>query len=144
VRILNRTRGTVIGSHVEVADGLWSRVRGYLGRPEPDEGEGILLTPCNAVHMFGMKYPLDVLFLDSRGTVIEVAERLAPWRRTRRVRGARYALEVRAGTVEATGTEPGDGLAWTPPRSSLPYSGPLAKDHVDRQHAAAASTPPRS
>ena len=143
MRIVNRTRGTVIGTQVELADSLWSRFRGYLGRPEPAEGEGMLLTRCSAVHMFGMRYPLDILFLDARGTVIEVAKGLSPWRRTRRIRGARYALEVRAGTIEATGTEAGDGLVWTPPRLMAQPSVQRSKYTFDSQHDTAAFTPSR-
>lgn len=145
LRVVNRTRGTVVGSRVDVANGVWSRVRGYLGRPEPTEGEGLLLAPCNAVHMFGMTYPLDVLFLDARGEVVEVVEDLRPWRRSRRVRGARYALEVPAGTIDATGTRVGDELAWMPPRAAWSQSEPQdnpGKDTIDR-HEEAVATPSR-
>lgn len=145
LRVVNRTRGTVVGSRVDVANGVWSRVRGYLGRPEPTEGEGLLLAPCNAVHMFGMTYPLDVLFLDARGEVVEVVENLQPWRRSRRVRGARYALEVPAGTIDATSTCPGDELAWMPPRAATTRAKPHADPgkHTIDQHEGAPATPAR-
>lgn len=137
LRVVNRTRGTVVGSHVGLANGVWSRLRGYLGRPEPGEGEGILLAPCNAVHTFGMAYPLDIVFLDSQGRVLETVESLSPWRKTRRVGGARYVLEVRAGTIEATATARGDEFAWMPPRAGAHYAGPTEKHHVERQDRAA-------
>lgn len=113
---MNRSRGTVVGSRVFVADSWASRTRGYLGRPEPAEGEGILLVPCNAIHTYGMKFPIDALFVSSEGRVLETAERLEPWKGPRRVRGARYVLEVPAGTIEASRTKKGDGLAWMGPR----------------------------
>ena len=53
LRVVNRTRGAVVGSRVQVADRFWSRLRGFLGRPQPSPGEGLLLTPCDGVHMFG-------------------------------------------------------------------------------------------
>jgi uncharacterized membrane protein (UPF0127 family) len=112
VRIVNRSRGTVVASRVSVADSWASRVRGYLARPEPEEGEGILLVPCNSIHTFGMGFPIDALFVSSDGRVLEVAHELRPWRRPLRVRGARYVLEVPAGTAAASLTEKGDGLAW--------------------------------
>lgn len=142
LRVVNRTRGTVVASRVQVASGVWSRLRGYLGRPEPAEGEGILLAPCNAVHTFGMTYPLDVLFLDPRGTVLSSVESLAPWRKTRRVKGARYALEVRTGSIRASATEPGDELAWMPPRAATPRGEPITEDHVHK-HGGAEPTPSR-
>lgn len=117
LRIVNRTRGTVVGSHVLVADDWWGRLRGYLGRRRPTSGEGILLVPCNAIHTLGMRFPLDVLFLDSGGRVIASAPNVRPWRGARRVTAARYVLEVPVGTIEGTGTCPGDELAWSPPRT---------------------------
>ena len=73
LRIINRTRGTVVGSRVAVASGWWSRLRGFLGRPKPHEGEGILLVSCNMVHTFGMTFPLDILFLSAEGRVLDIA-----------------------------------------------------------------------
>lgn len=114
MRILNRTRGTLLGSRIELADAWWSRLRGYLGRRRPRMGEGLLLVPCNAVHTFGMRFDLDVIFLDETGGVLEVVQEMAPWSRSPRVPGARYVLEVPAGTVGATGTTVGDTCSWTP------------------------------
>ena len=117
LRIINRTRGTVVGSRVAVASGWWSRLRGFLGRPQPNEGEGILLVSCNMVHTFGMTFPLDVLFLSAEGEVLDIAGHLQPWKRSARVGAARYVLEVPAGTIEATGTQSGDEFTWMPPQS---------------------------
>lgn len=116
LRIVNRTRGTVVGSRVTVADTWWSRARGYLGRRRPGEGEGLLLVPCRGIHTFGMTFPLDVLFLDSRGRVLESARQVRPWRQPLRVQAARYVLEVPVGTIDASETRQGDELAWMPPR----------------------------
>lgn len=115
--ITNRTRGTVLGSEVMLADGWWSRLRGYLGRAKPESGQGILLAPCKAIHTMGMSFPIDVLFLDRGGKVLASLRGVQPWRGARRVSAAKYVLEVPEGTIEATGTEPGDELAWSPQRS---------------------------
>jgi uncharacterized membrane protein (UPF0127 family) len=114
VRIVNKSRGSVLGDRVAVADTIWRRVRGFLGRPRPAHGEGLLLSPCRAIHMYGMPYALDVLFLDRHGEVIGSYEDLRPWRRTGYHRRAEYALELPAGTVRATGTSLNDFLAWLP------------------------------
>lgn len=113
LRIENETRGSLLGERIRLADRWWSRLRGLLGRPEPEEGEGLMLVPCRGVHMFGMSYPLDVLLMDEEGEVLEVYESLEPWGRTGFHGEARYALELPAGTVGGTGTEPGDRLSWT-------------------------------
>lgn len=114
LRIVNRTRDSILGTRVGLADQWWQRARGLLGRPEPAEGEGLLLSPCRAVHMLGMRYPLDVLFLDRQGQVTASYPDLRPGRRTGWHGSARYALEVPAGTIEATGTREGDLVAWLP------------------------------
>ena len=108
----NLDRDAELGTRIGVADGWWSRSRGLLGRPALDTGEGLLLTPCRSIHMFGMRFPLDVAFLDRDGTVVETYVGLAPGRRTRWHRTARHALELPAGILAATRTGRGDRLAW--------------------------------
>ena len=112
MRIMNRTRGTVLGTRVNLADSWWLRLRGFLFRPEPRVGEGILLTPCNAIHTWGMTFALDVIFLDAGGQVLEVIEGLPPGTTPDRVPGGRYVLEVPVGTIKATGTSVGDHFSW--------------------------------
>jgi uncharacterized membrane protein (UPF0127 family) len=118
IRIVNLTRETLLGNRIELADSWWGRSRGFLGRAQPRKGEGILFVPCNAVHTYGMKFDLDLVFVGSAGGVLAVVEQLEPWRRSGRVRGSRYVLEVPAGTIRATGTAVGDTFSWTPVNSS--------------------------
>jgi uncharacterized protein len=112
IRVLNRTRGTVLGTRVRLADRLAARVRGFLFRAPPATGEGILLSPCRAVHMYGVTFPLDVIFISEGGEVVAAYRDLAPWRRSRLHGSALHALEVPAGTIRATGTVVGDALSW--------------------------------
>ena len=120
MRVRNVDRDAELGTRIGVADGWWSRSRGLLGRDALAPGEGLLLTPCRSIHMYGMRFPLDVAFLDREGTVVETYADLAPGRRTRWHRTARHALELPAGTLAATRTGPGDRLAWTAPAPSTP------------------------
>jgi len=119
VRITNRTQNTLLGSKVALASTWWSRFRGYLGRPEPKPGEGMLLVDCSGIHTFGMSFDLDVVFLDGKGRVLVLARSLRPWRRPRRVSKAVYVLEVPVGTIDGSGTQVGDELTW---REPAPYS----------------------
>jgi hypothetical protein len=112
VRIVNRTRDAVLGSRVGLADSWLERVRGFLRRPEPQHGEGLLLSPCRAVHMVGMAYALDVIFIDRHGQIVAQYPRLKPGRSTAWHGRAKYALELPQGTIAATGTENGDHVVW--------------------------------
>ena len=112
VEVRNADRDTVLGAEVEVADDWWHRLRGLLGRPPLKQGEGLLISPCRSVHMYGMKFGLDVVFLSRDGCVVGLYEALAPNRLTRWHRDALHALEVPSGTVARSGTRLGDRLAW--------------------------------
>lgn len=112
MRVVNRTRGTILGARVRIADNALSRLRGFLFRPRPEPGEGLLLSPCQAVHMFWMRFSLDVVFIGETGKVVAVHPDLRPWRWTPVYRAALHALELPAGTILATGTRTGDELSW--------------------------------
>jgi uncharacterized membrane protein (UPF0127 family) len=120
MRIVNLTRGTLLGTRIELADNWWGRFRGFLGRERPREGQGILLAPCSAVHTYGMKFDLDLIFVGACGEVLAVAEQLEPGKTSGRVPGSRYVLEVPAGTIRATKTAVGDTFSWTPANGSPP------------------------
>ena len=106
--------GASLGDRVRVADSWWARFRGLLGTPPLAAGEGLLIDPCRGVHMFGMRYPIDVAFLDRSGRVVGICHRLAPGSRSPFVRAARSALELPAGTLDAAGVVEGDMLTLSP------------------------------
>lgn len=114
VRVVNLSRGNLLGLRVGVADRWWLRLRGLLGRRELAAGEGLLLRPCKAVHMAGMAFSLDVGFLDAQDRVVALYADLRPGKRTRWHREARQALELPIGTFAATETALGDLLQTTP------------------------------
>ncbi|HJR17563.1 MAG TPA: DUF192 domain-containing protein [Gemmatimonadales bacterium] len=112
LRVVNTARGRELGTRIRLADAWLSRLRGMLGRPAPAAGEGLLLTPCRSAHMYGMRFPLDIAFLDARRAVVAVYHSLPPGSRTRWHGVAVHALELPAGTLIRSGTVVGDVLAW--------------------------------
>ena len=68
MRVVNRTRGIVLGEEVRTAETFLSRLVGLLGTAAIAEGEGLWIVPCRSVHTLGMRYPIDVAFLDARGS----------------------------------------------------------------------------
>jgi hypothetical protein len=112
LRVVNTSRGAVLGTRVGLADRWLTRLRGLLGRPEPGAGEGLLLAPCSSVHMLGMGYPIDVVLLDAERRVVSLHPGLRPGWHMAAKRGAHYALELPVGTLAGSGTLPGDRLDW--------------------------------
>ncbi len=83
---------------IEVARGWWGRAVGLLGRKELPAGHALLLKPCSAIHTIGMRFPIDVVFLDEAGGVVRVCRNVRPNRLlVRGGRGAVAALELAAG-----------------------------------------------
>ncbi len=116
--VMNISRGRRLGTQIRMADGWWSRFRGLLGRPDMVQGEGLLLIPCKAVHMYGMRYAIDVAFVDRHGTVLATYHSLGPGASSEWHGSARAAVELPAGTLRRTGTLVGDILTWNPAREA--------------------------
>lgn len=113
LRVVNTGRNHELGTRVRLADAWLTRLRGMLGQPAPAAGEGLLLTPCRSAHMYGMRYPLDIAFLDANRAIVAMYHSLPPGSRTYWHRNALHALELPAGTLESSGTAMGDVLTWT-------------------------------
>jgi uncharacterized membrane protein (UPF0127 family) len=90
-------RGEDVLAAAEIAVTRRQRRRGLVGR---DELEGVLvLRPCRQVHTLRMRFPIDVAFCDRDGFVLHTAS-LAPWRVSRPVPRAYFAVEARAGAFD--------------------------------------------
>jgi hypothetical protein len=103
----NRTRGTMLALGLEAAHTGQSRRKGLLGRECLRPGEGLWIAPCESVHTFFMKFPIDLVYLDRQHRVKKVRDSVGPWRISACL-AARSVLELPAGTVRATQTEQGD------------------------------------
>ena len=88
--------GAVVCERCEIPESAFGRARGLLGRDGLEFGEGMLVDRAGSVHMFFMRFPIDVVFLDADQVVIRIASSLPPWR-TVSCRGAREVVELAAG-----------------------------------------------
>ena len=107
---VKRPDGTLACERCVVADTAPARMRGLLGRDGLEEGEGLLIRPTNSVHMFFMRFAIDVVFVDRELAVRKIVERLRPWRMAG-CRGARAALELPAGAASRYGITVGEQLS---------------------------------
>ena len=62
-----------------VADSVWSRLVGLAARRDPPEGWALLFPHCRSVHTFGVRFPIDVVFLDRWGWPIDIRRAVKPW-----------------------------------------------------------------
>ena len=122
LRVRNLSRATELGDRLDVADSLWAKFMGLMGRPALDPGSGLWLTDSNGIHMMFMRFPIDAVFLgrpdparDDARVVVSVHPGLRTWiGLVPLVRGANGVLELPVGTIERSGTAVGDLIALEP------------------------------
>src|SRR3954468_6500584 len=101
-RVLRAADGAVVCERCEIPESAFGRMRGLLGRDGLEPGSGMLIDAAPSVHMFFMRFPLDVVFVDRDMKVVRVVGRLRPWR-VAGPRRAAAALELPAGAAAAAG-----------------------------------------
>lgn len=114
VNLINQRTNASIAESIRLADTFWLRLRGLLGRPELQPGEGLWLIPCKQVHMHGMKYPLSIWFLDREGKVCFFLDELKPGESSPYIKEAKTVLEFPTGWGRKTGIQLGDLLSRSP------------------------------
>jgi len=107
--LVNATKKTTVSDKCHFADTVLKRMVGLLNRRRFENGEGLLLDRCYGIHTFGMRFPIDVLFLDKDLHVIRAVKALPPFR-TCVVKKSVYVLEVPVGALDASHTEEGDQI----------------------------------
>jgi uncharacterized protein len=110
LRLRHEPTGVVVAERLEEADGALARAVGLLGRDGLEPGSGLWIHPCRSIHMFGMRFAIDAVFLDRRQRVVRVVERLRPWRMVLWVWRAASVVELPAGRASEVGLRPGDQL----------------------------------
>ncbi|MEN6313526.1 MAG: DUF192 domain-containing protein [Clostridiaceae bacterium] len=104
------TRNTVLSDQCSVAGTFFARFRGLQMKKDLPKGCGLLITPCNSIHMFFMRFPIDAVFIDRDNTILYIEECIKPWRISKMVNGSKSVLELPAGTASAAAAKPGDLL----------------------------------
>ena len=99
----------MLGDSILIADTSAKRRTGLLKHTSLPQGEGLWIAPCEAVHTFGMNFPIDVLFLNKKKQIVKIRKDMVK-RRMSFCLTAHSVLELPAGTVDRTGTQSGDQL----------------------------------
>jgi len=109
VRLTNLTRQIEIGGCIEIADKGQRRRKGLLGRSGLASGEGLWIVPCEAVHTFGMRFAIDLVYLDRKNRVVKTRSHVGPGRLSACL-SAHSVVELPSGTVQSKAIERGDLL----------------------------------
>ena len=111
LRLLHPRTGRVLAERLRVPRTFVGRGLGLMFRRRLEEGEGMWIVPCNGIHMFGMRFPIDAVFVDRRLRVVRAFPGLRPWRIVPLVLRAHSVLELPAGTIAGLSLERGEPLA---------------------------------
>jgi uncharacterized membrane protein (UPF0127 family) len=105
----NERTGRLIAQTVIPAFESDARRTGLLGRDTFDKGSAMVIAPSNAIHTFGMQFPIDALFVRRNGVVVKVRRNIPPWRAVAALR-AYAVIELPAGTLAPEDARVGDVL----------------------------------
>jgi uncharacterized membrane protein (UPF0127 family) len=108
----NRTRNAYLATRLSMAGTHWSRLRGLMGKDAASfpPGDGLWIIPSRGVHTLAMRFPIDVLYLDSDKHVVHVEENLKPWRVAKVSLQTVSVLELPGNTLKSSGTAVGDEI----------------------------------
>jgi uncharacterized membrane protein (UPF0127 family) len=111
MQIINLRNNNILAVNVFYAYGFLERMRGLLGRKEIEPGGALVISPCNSVHTFFMRFPIDVIFVDKDNRVLQAIPCLKPFRFSPLHFKSKLVIELPCGVISATSTSPGDIIA---------------------------------
>ncbi len=110
MRLINHTRGVILAEDIFVANTFFPRIKGLIGREFLLPGQAIILEPCNSIHTFFMRFPIDVLFVNRDYGVIKTILNLCPNRVSSICWHSARVIELPAGKINSTNTQLQDYL----------------------------------
>ena len=114
MKIRNLTRQTLIAQEAMVASNPFSRMKGLLGRKDFISNQALIIKPCNSVHMFFMKFAIDILFINRDNVVVGLLQELKPNQLSPIYFKAQYVIELPLNTIKNTNTQIGDSIDLLP------------------------------
>ena len=113
--ITNLTRNTTIAPNITIAQTPGQRMKGLLGMDVFPQGNALVITHCQSIHMFFMKFSIDVIFCDRQDKVVGLCESIKPFCLSPVFFKASYAIELPTGSIGVSKTEIGDQLTLNEP-----------------------------
>lgn len=100
----------IIADEVELANKFFTRFMGLMFRKTMAQNHGLLLSPCNSIHTFSMKFAIDAVFLASDGKILQIEHAMPPGKIGKTVKNAVQVLELCAGISKDFDLQTGDTL----------------------------------
>ena len=110
MKITNQTKSIILAEQAILAGTPFKRIKGLLGKKSLEKGQALILRPCTSIHTFFMGFALDVLFVNKDNRVVKAVSSIKPFRITGVYFSSSFAIELPAGTIQATGTSIGDTI----------------------------------
>ncbi len=111
MQIINKSKGASLATEAIIANTPLSRLKGLLGRRGLKKDEALIIKPCNSIHTFFMRFPIDVLFIDRENKVIKALSAIKPFRLSGIYINASFAIELPSGVILESLTSEGDEIA---------------------------------
>ena len=124
--IKNATKNKIICTNIEIADSLGKQTKGLMFRESFDPESGFFMIfdseRKHGIWMFGMRFPIDIIFIDSGKRIVDIKHSVRPmnknprtWKVYKPKKPCTYVLEINSNVIEKTGTEIGDILEFQMP-----------------------------
>jgi uncharacterized membrane protein (UPF0127 family) len=114
MKIINTTKNMILADNATMAQTVLTRLKGLLFRKELKNGEALIIEPCNSIHTFFMRFPIDAIFIDSNHKIVKIYKVIKPFRATPVYFKSKLVIELPAATVEVTNTVESDILSIEP------------------------------
>ena len=109
-KIINTRTGAIIAEKAKITQNFKERSVGLLNRKSLESGEALLIKPCNSIHTFFMRFPIDVAFLNKEGNVVGIVKNMAAWRLASCIFKGYMTLELPVGSIDIQGIKIGDSV----------------------------------
>lgn len=96
---MNLETNEIILHQLDQADHFISRLKGLMWKKDLPENTGLMINPCNSVHCFFMRFPIDVVFVDKDHRVVHIIANMKPGSISPIVKKAKYVIEANGKTI---------------------------------------------
>lgn len=110
MKVFNLSLGNYLAENVILADTFLTRMRGLIGRAALTSTEGLLITRCQSIHMFFMRFPIDAVFVDRSHCIVGLVSQIKPFSFSPIFFRAQYVVEIASGRIKETGLAIGHRL----------------------------------